>query len=181
MSFELATTSKSLKIYALHKKNNLIKLNGEQVNQLKLGYKNEEQNEYIYYVHRDRNAKSKWFISKQDFHLMKLIAKLESNLKDTDEQSIKSKSNLNKVNLNDVYALQMNQIFWIKTGNQSQTLIENYLKEKLKKDRNLEKKLSDLIENNVRALVILKDLMQSRLQPNFEETIIKIEESSINS
>ena len=176
MFFELSSKSVPLKVFALTKKNSLIKLTNEQLNQLSLGYKNEEQNEFIYYLNKDKNAETKWFINKQEFHLMKLIARLENNIKETDEQLMNSKSNLNKVNLNDVCALKMNQIFWIKKGNESQNLIENYLNEKLKKDRDLERQLSGLIENNINALVILKDLMQSRLQPNFEETIVKIKE-----
>lgn len=177
MSFEFLSNAVPLKVYALNRNDSETKLTREQLEQLNLGYKNEKRKEYIYYVHKDKNTETKWFIGKQEFHLMQLIAKLENNIKETDQQLMNSKSKLNKVNLNDVCALQMNQIFWIKTGNQSQNLIENYLKEKLKKDRDLEKKFSILIENNINALVTLKDLMQSRLQSNFEETIIKIDES----
>lgn len=181
MSFDFATSSsklEALKIYKLDKKNSRKSLTSEQLNQLACGYRNEDQNELIYFVRKDKDPETKWFINdKQEFHLMKLISKLENNIKETDEQLMNCKSNLNKSNLNNVYALQMNEIFWVKNGNLSQTLIENYLEEKLKKNRTLKKNLSALIESNLNALVILKDLMQSRLHANFEETIVKIEEN----
>lgn len=173
MSLEFASAA-PLKVYALTKKSSPTKLTEKELKQLSKGYQNDERREYIYYVRK--NKKTRWFINKQEFHLIKLIAKLENDIKETDERLVNSKSNLNKVNLNEVYALQFNQIFWIKSGSQSQALIESYLNEKLKKDRDLEKQFSSLIENNINALATLKDLMQSRLQPNFEETIIKIEE-----
>lgn len=173
MSLEF-TSGAPLKVYALTKKSSPTKLTDHELWQLNKGYRNDERKEYIYYVRR--NKKRSWFINRQEFHLIKLIAKLENDIKQTDERLVNSKSNLNKVNLGEVYALQLNQIFWIKSGSQSQALIEGYLNEKLKKDRDLEKKFSSLIESNINALATLKELMQSRLQPNFEETIIKIEE-----
>ena len=177
MSLEFAFKSAApLKVYSLVKKRELTKLDRWELKQLAKGYQNDERKEYIYYVRKDRKKKASWFINNQEFHLMKLIAKLENDIKQTDERLVNSKSNLNKVNLSEVYALQTSQIFWIKSGSQSQALIENFLGEKLKKDRDLEKKFSSLIEANVNALATLKDLMQSRLQPNFEETIIRIEE-----
>lgn len=177
MSFEFSFRSAApLRVYALTKKSSPGELTKKELRQLSKGYRNDERKEYIYYVRKDRSKKVRWFINNQEFHLIKLIAKLENDIKQTDERLVNSKSNLNKVNLVDVCALQTGQIFWIKSGSQSQALIESYLTEKLKKDRDLEKKFSRLIESNINALATLKDLMQSRLQPNFEETIIKIEE-----
>lgn len=177
MSIEFSFKSAApLKVYTLTKKSELTKLRRRVLKQLVKGYRNDERKEYIFYVRADRSKKTRWFINNQEFHLMKLIAKLENDIKQTDERLVNTKSNLNKVNLSEVYALQTSQIFWIKSGAQSQALIEDFLGEKLKKDRDLEKKFSSLIESNINALATLKDLMHSRLQPNFEETIIRIEE-----